>query len=162
MTEASIDTADFSLRAHRQDHSSIAGEVERYLRTGETDSLYSAWPGNFMERANRAHAGLRGALVSAVIRLSESSRHQSPPNIDTVALTRTKVEAMVRGFFPRCQRPAVLAMLERSVVFLASANIERLLMDCGIRRRRKYRDDGSARPLGNGGSAGAGPCQAPR
>ena len=133
MTEALIDTAaDFSLRAHRQEQSSIAGEVERYLRTGETDSLYSAWPGNFLERANRAHAGLRGALVSAVIRLSEGGRHQLPPNVDTVALTRTKVEPMVRGFFPLCERAAVLAMLERSVVFLTSANIERTLMDCSF------------------------------
>jgi tetratricopeptide (TPR) repeat protein len=40
VTEASIDTADFSLRAHRQEQSSIAGEVERYLRTGETDSRF--------------------------------------------------------------------------------------------------------------------------
>lgn len=71
-----------------------------------------------------------GALVSAVIRLAESRRHQLPPNIDTVALTPTKVEPMVCGFFPRCERTVVLAMLERSVVFLTSANIERILMAC--------------------------------
>ena len=41
-----------------------ADEVERYLRTGETDPHHAAWPGNgFMERANRAHEDLRGALV---------------------------------------------------------------------------------------------------
>jgi len=47
----------------------IADEVERYLRTGETDPHHAAWPGNgFMERANRANEDLRGALVREVRR----------------------------------------------------------------------------------------------
>ena len=44
----------------------IAEEVERYRLTGESDPLYSAWSGGFLERANRAHDDLRGALVCAV------------------------------------------------------------------------------------------------
>ena len=41
--------------------STIADDVERYLRTGETDPHHAAWPGNgFMERTNRAHEDLRG------------------------------------------------------------------------------------------------------
>jgi len=44
---------------------SIADEVERYLRTGETAPHHAAWPGNgFIERANRAHEDLRGDATS--------------------------------------------------------------------------------------------------
>lgn len=107
----------------------IADEVERYLLTGETDSLHSAWSGSFMERAHRARDDLRGALVSAVRRLAEGLPHQTLPDIDTVALTRAKVEPMVRGLFPRGEQDVVLATLERSVVFLTRGNIERLLIE---------------------------------
>jgi len=110
----------------------IADEVERYLRTGETDPHHAAWPGNgFMERANRAHDDLRGALVREVRRLAEGLAHEPLPQADTVALTRGKVEPMVRGLFPRVEQDEVLATLEKSVVFLTSANIEALLLEHG-------------------------------
>ena len=105
----------------------IAEEVERYLLTGESDPLYSAWSGGFLERANRAHDDLRGALVCAVRRLTKGLAHEPLPETDTVALTRAKVEPMVRGLFPRAEQEAVLSTLEQSVVFITSANIERLL-----------------------------------
>ncbi len=71
----------------------IAAEVERYLRTGETDPHHAAWPGDgFMERANRAHDDLRGALVREVHRLAEGLAHEPLPQVDTVELTRGKVE----------------------------------------------------------------------
>ena len=112
--------------------STIADEVERYLRTGETDPHHAAWPGNgFMERANRAHDDLRGALVREVRRLAEGLAHEPLPQADTVALTRDKVEPMVRGLFPRVEQDQVLATLEKSVVFLTSANIEPLMLDHG-------------------------------
>ena len=110
----------------------IAEEVERYLLTGESDPLYSAWSGSFLERANRAHDDLRGALVRAVRRLTKGLAHEPLPETDTVALTRAKVEPMVRGLFPRAEQDAVLATLEQSVVFITSANIERLLHGCGF------------------------------
>jgi hypothetical protein len=110
----------------------IAEEVERYLRTGESDPLYLAWSGGVLERANRAHDDLRGALVCAVRRLSEGLTHELLPANDTTALTRAKVEPMVRGLFPRAEQDAVLAMLERSVVFITSANIETLLHRCSF------------------------------
>jgi len=40
---------------------SIQREIERYLRTGDSDPLYAAWNGSLIERANRAHTDLRGA-----------------------------------------------------------------------------------------------------
>jgi hypothetical protein len=121
----------------------IADEIERYLRTGETDPHYAAWPGNgFMERANRASEDLRSALVREVHRLAEGLTHEPLPQADTVALTRAKVEPMVRGLFPRVEQDAVLATLQKSVVFLTSANIEPLL-----RNDEGY--DGSAWTLAN-------------
>ena len=110
----------------------IAEEVERYLLTGESDPLYSAWPGSFLERANRAHHDLRGALVRAVGRLTKGLANDPLPETDTVALTRAKVEPMVRGLFPRAERDAVLATLEKSVVFVTGANIESLLHECSF------------------------------
>ena len=110
----------------------IADEVQRYLRTGETDPHHAAWPGNgFMERANRAHDDLRGALVREVRRLAEGLSHKPLPQVDTVALTRDKVEPMVRGLFPRVEQDQVLATLQKSVVFLTSANIEPLMLEHG-------------------------------
>ena len=120
-------------RADEKDaKSTIADEVERYLLTGESDPLYSAWTGSFLERANRAHDDLRGALVSAVRRLTMGLAHKPLPETDTIALTRAKIEPMVRGLFPRAEQDSVLATLEQSVVFITSANIERLLYGRGF------------------------------
>jgi hypothetical protein len=119
----------------------IAEEIERYLLTGESDPLYSAWPGNIFERANRVRDDLRGALVQTVKRLTKGLTHAPLPETDTVALTRAKVEPMVRGLFPRAEQEAVLAMLEKSVVFITSANIEEFLHGCSF--------DHTARTLAN-------------
>jgi hypothetical protein len=120
---------------------STADEIERYLRSGDTDPHRAAWPGGFMERAHRARDDLRGALVREVSRLAGARTHRPPPEADTVALTRRKVEPMVRGLFPRAEQEPVLAVLERSVVFVTSANIEPLLRGHGF--------DGSAWTLAN-------------
>ncbi len=45
----------------------VADEIERYLRTGDTDLYHSAWPGDsFLARAQRAGEDLREALVAEV------------------------------------------------------------------------------------------------
>jgi hypothetical protein len=92
----------------------IADEVKRYLLTGRSDPVYSAWPGSFMERANRAHEDLRGALVCAVRRLAGDLTRDPLPEVDTVALTRARVQPMVCGLFPRAEQDVVLATLEKS------------------------------------------------
>lgn len=106
----------------------IAEEVDRYVRTGETDPHHSAWPGSFLERARRAEEDLRGGLVCEVRRRSEGRAHRPLPQDDLVALTRRKVEPMVRGLFPRVEQDTVLAMLETSVVFLTAENVEPVLL----------------------------------
>src|SRR4029434_1069836 len=54
----------------REGQPTIAGEIDRYLLTGESDPHHTAWPGSFLERANSAHNDLRGALVRVGRRLT--------------------------------------------------------------------------------------------
>ena len=110
----------------------IDDELRRCILAGESDPLYSAWPGSFMERARRAHDDLRGGLVREIRRRAGGLSHHPVPEAGTVALTRAKVEPMVRGLFPQAEHRAVLATVERSVVFLTSANIEPLLLEQGF------------------------------
>lgn len=107
----------------------IAGEIERYLRTGETDPHLEAWPGGFIERARRAREDLRGALVREVRCLAHGLSQAAVPDADGIAFTRERVGPMVRGLFPRAEQEVVLAILEKSVVFVTNANIDALLLD---------------------------------
>jgi hypothetical protein len=122
-------TSGGSIAASMAKKPTIAGEIERYLRTGNTDPVNAAWPGGVMEGGHRAHDDLRRALVSEVKRLAHRKSHRPVLIDDTVALTRRKVEPMVRGLFSRAEQETVLATLERSVVFLTTEKIEPLLME---------------------------------
>jgi len=107
----------------------IANEIERFLRTGDSDPVYGAWPGSVFEAGQRAHHDLRRALVSEVRRLAKGRAHTHVPEHVGNAFTRSKVEPMVRGLFRRSEQDVVLAMLERSVVYVTSETIESLLLD---------------------------------
>jgi hypothetical protein len=107
----------------------IADEVERYLRTGETDPYLAAWPGGVIEGAHRAHADLRGALGREVRRIAEGLSHDPVPDGIGAEFTRSKVEPMVRGLFPRAEQDTVLRTLEQSVVYVTSASIEAILLE---------------------------------
>lgn len=109
----------------------VAGEIERYLRTGEADMMGDAWPGDIMERGRRQHADIRGALLEEVRRLSKGRTHQAVPDNVGVEFTRAKVEPMVRGLFPKSEQDAVLATLERSVVYVSSETIESIILNHG-------------------------------
>ena len=111
----------------------VAQEIERYLRTGESDPYRSAWSGGFLQREERAHDDLRNALVREIRRLTAGLSQEPLPESDTVSLTREKVEPMVRGLFPKVEQDLVLAMLERSVIFVTGANIESLRLECSLR-----------------------------
>ena len=103
-------------------------EIERYFKTGRTDPVYAAWPGGLLDRARRARDDLRGALIAEVRRLAGDQGAPEPlPNVDLVAFTRRRVEPMVRGLFARVEQETVLAVLERSAVFLTSANLDEIL-----------------------------------
>jgi hypothetical protein len=122
----------------------VAAEVERYLRTGDSDPNHAAWSGaNFIESARLAHGDLENALIAEVRRRSGSRR---PPEVIhglyVVAFTRSKVERMVRGHFPRAEQDAVLTLIERSVVYLTPDNIEEVL-------QKEMRWPGSAWTIAN-------------
>jgi hypothetical protein len=54
---------------------SIADEIERHLRTGDTNTMGSAWPGDLMERGRSQQAELRGSLGQEVRRLANGHTH---------------------------------------------------------------------------------------
>ena len=103
--------------------------VEHFLLTGEYDPKFPAWSGNVIERETKATADLLQALVAAVKNLSGKSHPASFP-ADLVAFTRKKVEPMVRGLFRRDEQETVLAVMEKSLVFLTPTNIEQVLLEC--------------------------------
>jgi hypothetical protein len=69
------------------------------------------------------------ALVAEVKKLSGKT-HPASFSADLVAFTRKKVGPMVRGLARRDEQETVLAVLEKSLVFLTAANIEQVLLGC--------------------------------
>lgn len=104
-------------------------QIRHYLATGNHDSNFIGWPGcNFVETAMQAAAGYRDALVNEVLVRASSPAKKSP--LDAIGirdLTRSKVAPMVAGLFPKEERESILAIAERSVVFLTPENIVRVL-----------------------------------
>ena len=107
--------------------------VQNYLTTGEHDPCHHGWPGgNLFAAAQAGDAALRSALIAQL--RSRTASVALPPALppdwqttDVTALTRTRVAPMVGGLFPPHEQAAVLAMLERSVIFLTPDNIESVL-----------------------------------
>jgi len=107
----------------------IASEIDRYLRSGESDKHSFAWPGrDLLERTGPASNALREALVQEVLQ-----RAPNPPvpaglaSIDLPRFTRRKVTPMVRGLFPAAEQEVVLGVLARSVIFLTPASVAEVL-----------------------------------
>lgn len=107
----------------------IAGEIKRYLRTGDADIDARAWPGDIFDRGKRQHADLRDALVREVRRLAKGRWHVAVPANVGVEFTRAKVEPMVRSLFTRVEQDTVLATFESSVVYVTSETIEPILLN---------------------------------
>lgn len=101
--------------------------IERYVQTGEYDPLFRDWPGgSIIECAKRGSAALQTALVEETRRREQAAgaKHSTAiPAMDLVGFTRTKVGPMVRGLLSRKEAEPVLALLERSVVFLTSRSV---------------------------------------
>ena len=106
-------------------------QVEHFLRTGQHDLMFPGWPGNdIIDRMKRGDAVLREALVAQVRqRMQGRTAPSVPEDIALIELTKTRVEPMVRGLFPAREQEIVLRVLERSIVFLTTHNIERLLTE---------------------------------
>ena len=110
---------------------SPAEQIAAYLRSGEHDSSFAAWPGeNFLARATNGNAALRDALLATV--RARTAHARVPPSLtglDVPAFTRAKVAPMVQSLFSPAEQPAVLEMLARSVVFLTPAAIDAVLQE---------------------------------
>lgn len=107
----------------------LDAQIRRYLATGNHDSNFIGWPGhNFVEAAVQAAARLRDALIKKVLERAPSPTNWSLLDASGIReLTRSKVAPMVAGLFPKAEQEKVLAIVERSVVFLTPENIERVL-----------------------------------
>jgi hypothetical protein len=106
-------------------------EIDRFLATGDHDLLFLNWPGtNILDKAQRGSQTLAEALIAEGRHRAESVTLRTPDALrgtDIVTFTRTKVEPMARGLFPGKEQGAVLALLERSLVFLTPETIEPLI-----------------------------------
>ncbi|MHB8614263.1 MAG: hypothetical protein ACYDAL_17860 [Candidatus Dormibacteraceae bacterium] len=113
----------------RTDETAVDAAIDSYLRSGTTDPLMAAWPGDLRRRAERSHRELRSALIREVIRCTAGRTLAPLPSHDPRELTRLTVTPMVKGLFPTAERETVLQVVERSVIFVTSDNIEQLLMN---------------------------------
>lgn len=109
----------------------INREVRRYLRTGESDVVFSAWPGrNIFEQAENGDRDLRAAIIAEVHAREEGADFPAPQTeINLSCFTRNKVTPMVDGLFPKKERETVLGLLEKSVVFLHRDNIDQIMQE---------------------------------
>jgi hypothetical protein len=109
--------------------SEVRKAIERYLLTGDYEHDHPEWPGqNIWEKAKNGHDDLARALVEEVKKRSLGHQHSAVPSLNLTSWTRQKLAPMVSALFPQVEREAVLALLERSVVFLTSDNIEQVLL----------------------------------
>ncbi len=109
----------------------IQAQIDEFLRTGQYDILFPGWPGqNTLEAARRGSHALCEALIAETQRRQREVPAHDPiaiPGGDLTAFTRTKLTPMVRGLFPRSEFEQVLSLMERTVVFLTTDNIETLI-----------------------------------
>jgi hypothetical protein len=102
--------------------------LKRYLATGDCDEA-PRWAGaTFLEAARNADDFLcEGLIAQTLARLSSRSVPVLPLARDLAPWVRRKVAPMVEGLFPAAERSPVLALLERSLVFVGPGNVETVL-----------------------------------
>ena len=105
-------------------------EIARYLRTGESDMLHAAWPGdNFITRGHNAKQTLRHALIAEVMRRAPVPEMPAPLiNLNVAEFAQRKIGPMVRGLFPAAEQSVVMDMFSRSIVFLTPDNIASVIL----------------------------------
>jgi len=115
--------------ARLMDDETEAARIRHYLETGEADLDPREWPGvNIFEQGRNQHAALSGALIAEVRRRSVNTVPPPlPPGLDLTAFIRDRVAPMVDGLFPAPERPPVMRLLERAVVFLTPETIPDVL-----------------------------------
>lgn len=109
----------------------MAGEVTRFLATGEADPLACVFPGSdTIERITGYEHCLREALISEVGRREHGRRQRQVPAVfHPVGWIRRKVKPMITGLFPAAERQVVLRVAERSIVFLTQEAVRRTIRE---------------------------------
>ena len=104
-------------------------DVAHFLATGEADPLGQADPGtNILDRLKSYERHLRSALFNEVRRREAGRQLQPiPPDFIPFAWIRRKLLTMIAGLFAIAERPVLLSMAERSIVFLTPENIHHLI-----------------------------------
>jgi hypothetical protein len=106
----------------------VRREIARYLRSGQSDPEFLAWPGRPLARAREGRKALREALVTEVRRRAPNAPVPAAlRELDLPRFTRRKVAPMVQGLFPAGEQEVVLRVLARSVTFLTPATIVNVL-----------------------------------
>lgn len=104
--------------------------LERYIRTGHHES---GWHGDVFERARRATAELKAALIAEVRHRAGNVATPAAPtalrDLDAAAFARRKLTPMVSGLFPAVEREPLLRVFERSIVFVTPQNIEKIITE---------------------------------
>jgi hypothetical protein len=109
---------------------SLQDEIAHYLRTGESDMLHLAWPGDsIIARGRNGNQALRNALLTEVMeRTPQAETPKQLVNLNVAAFAQEKVAPMVRGLFPSGEQPVVMEMFRRSIVFLTPDNITSVIL----------------------------------
>jgi hypothetical protein len=106
-------------------------EVAHYLATGESDPLGFAFPGDHtLDRLVGYERHLREALIREVEHREHGrEQRQLPPAFNPSAWVRRKVEPMITGLFPAAERPVMLGVAERSIVFLTGETVRQAIAE---------------------------------
>ena len=103
--------------------------TQQFLMTGEHDMLHAAWPGSgHLERMHNGDHALRSALIVEIQRRTGDRDFPSLPlGFDPDQFVLRKVEPMVRGLFPPGEWTVLLALFNKSLVFVTHDTIEQIL-----------------------------------
>ncbi|WP_158927037.1 hypothetical protein [Acidisphaera sp. S103] len=105
-------------------------EIARYLRTGKSDMLHLAWPGDSIIACGcNGKQATRNALIAEVIRRTTHAKiPEQLVDLNVAALAEEKIAPMVRGLFPADEQAVLMEMFSRSIVFLTPDNIASVIM----------------------------------
>ncbi len=106
-------------------------EIRLFIATGDYDMVFPAWPGRHaLERMHAGNVALRAALADALRQRTKGlTLPAMPADFDPGQFVLGKVHPMVCGLFPAKERPIMLDLFERALVFVSGGNIEDLISE---------------------------------
>jgi hypothetical protein len=113
---------------------SLQDEIAHYLRTGKSDLLHLAWPGDsIIARGRNCNEALRNALITEVIeRTPNVEIPEQLVNLNVAAFAEEKMTPMVCGLLPADEQSVVMKMFHRSIIFLTPDNIASVILQANF------------------------------